>query len=129
MKPRLIARICIAALLTIGAVTSAAPPPTTPAAPSSDPASALPRLVFFMNPNGVPCQIQDKVLREMAAELKGRAEVVYYKTTEQRDLAQFARYGIRSLPLLLVTDPTGREARRAPPGIRSAEEIRRLLGS
>ena len=82
-----------------------------------------------MNPNGVPCQIQDKVLREMAAELKGRADVVYYKTTEQQDLQQFGRYGIRSLPMLVLTDASGRELRRAPPGIRSAEEIRRLLGS
>lgn len=80
-----------------------------------------------MNPNGAPCQLQDRVLREMSAELKGRAEVVYYKTTEQRDLPQFGRYGIRALPTLLLTDASGRELRRAPPGIRSPEEIRLLL--
>ena len=43
--------------------------------------SALPRPVFFMNPNGAPCQMQDQILWEMAPELKGKAVVVYYKTT------------------------------------------------
>lgn len=86
-----------------------------------------PRLVFFMNPNGAPCQMQDRVLREMAPELNGRATLVYYRTTEQGDLPQFGRYGIRALPMLIVTDSTGREIRRATPGIHSADEIRQLL--
>ena len=84
------------------------------------------RLVFFMNPNGMPCQMQDRVLREMP-ELSGRTALVHYRTTEPADLAQFGRYGIRSLPMLIVTDASGREVRRATPGIHSAEEIRRLL--
>ncbi len=71
--------------------------------------------------------MQDRILHEMGSELSGRAAVVYYRTTEQADLAQFARYGIRSLPALLVTDASGREVRRATPGIHSADEIRRLL--
>jgi thioredoxin 1 len=95
-------------------------------APSHAP-SALPRLVFFMNPSGAPCQLQDRVLREMGAELNGRAVLVYYRTTEPADLAQFGRYGIRSLPMLVVTDAEGREVRRATPGIHSADEIRQLL--
>jgi len=88
---------------------------------------SLPRLVFFMNPNGMPCQMQDRVLREMGAELTARAEVVYYKTTEPADIARFQEYGIRSLPLLVVTDASGRELRRATPGIHSMPEILRLL--
>ncbi len=103
-----------------------AAPATRPAAPSGA-AAALPRLVFFMNPNGMPCQMQDRVLREMSPELSGRATLVYYRTTEAADLARFDQYGIRSLPMLLVTDASGRELRRATPGIRSAEEIRQLL--
>jgi thioredoxin 1 len=97
---------------------------TTASAHSS---RALPRLVFFMNPNGMPCQVQDRVLREMAPELSGRAVLVYYRTTSQAELAQFGQYGIRSLPMLLVTDGEGRELRRATPGIHSADEIRQLL--
>jgi thioredoxin 1 len=89
---------------------------------------ALPRLVFFLNPNGMPCQMQDRILHEMAAELSGRADLVYVRTTEAADIAQFSRYGIRSLPSLVLTDGSGREIRRATPGIQSAEQIRRLLG-
>jgi len=88
---------------------------------------ALPRLVFFMNPNGMPCQMQDRVLREMAPELSARAELIYYRTTDPADLAQFGAYGIRSLPALVLTDASGREIRRATPGIQSAEQIRRLV--
>ncbi len=122
MNLRLLVALPVAAALVIAGHASAAPN----GAPASA-AQPLPRLVFFMNPNGMPCQIQDRVLREMASELKGRAEVLYYKTTEQQDLPQFSKYGIRSLPALLVTDAAGRERRRAAPGIRSAEEIRILL--
>jgi thioredoxin 1 len=97
--------------------------PPTPAAPQ---AGKLPRLVFFMNPNGAPCQMQDRILREMAPELRTRAEVVYYRTTEPADLAQFGRYGIRSLPALVLTDGSGREIRRATPGIQWPEQLRQL---
>ncbi len=126
MNLRLVLSLALLTLVTTPGFAHGAPAEVPARSPQ---ARALPRLVFFLNPNGAPCQLQDKVLRDMASELKGRAELVYYRTTESQDLAQFAKYGIRSLPALLVTDPAGREVRRAPPGIRSAEEIRRLLGS
>ncbi len=108
---------------------SAEPPARqAPAVPATRHAGALPRLVFFMNPNGMPCQMQDRVLREMAVELGARAELVYYRTTEPAELAQFGAYGIRSLPALVLTDASGMEIRRATPGIQSAEQIRRLVG-
>lgn len=90
-------------------------------------AAPLPRLVFFMNPNGAPCQMQDQVLQGMATELKGKATVVYYKTTVPNDIAMFQQYGIRSLPQLIVTDASGKETRRATPGIQSAAAVRQLL--
>jgi thioredoxin 1 len=89
--------------------------------------AALPRLVFFMNPNGAPCQMQDQILQQMAPELKGKAAVVYYKTTVPGDIASFQRYGIRALPTLIVTDASGKEIRRATPGIQSASQVRQLL--
>ena len=112
----------------VAACSASAEPTRTPLTTGSSHAPArLPRLVFFMNPNGAPCQLQDRVLREMGPELSGRAVLVYYRTTEPADLAQFGRYGIRSIPMLLVTDAEERELRRATPGIHSADEIRRLL--
>jgi thioredoxin 1 len=89
--------------------------------------TSLPRLVFFMNPNGAPCQTQDQILQQMAPELKGKAAVVYYKTTVPTDIAMFQQYGIRALPTLLVTDASGKEIRRATPGIQSAAQVRQLL--
>lgn len=97
------------------------------AAPAGSAAAPLPRLVFFMNPNGQPCQMQDRILQEMAPELKGKAEVVYYKTTVGTDIAKFQQYGIRSLPTLIVTDASGKEIRRATPGIQSASQVRQLF--
>lgn len=104
-------------------------PPAGRAAPqpTAAKAAARPRLVFFMNPSGRPCQLQDQILREMGGELGQKVEVVYYKTTEARDLDWFRQYGIRSLPMLLVTDATGKELRRATPGIQSAAQVRQLL--
>jgi thioredoxin 1 len=109
------------------AAAAAAPSPPARPSPLAEPMHSLPRLAFFMNPAGAPCVTQDRILREMSAELAGRAELVYYRTTDPADLPRFAQYGIRSLPLLVVTDAAGRELRRATPGIQGADQIRRLL--
>ncbi len=117
--------------ISLTACSAGAEAPGRQATPAPSPphrTGALPRLVFFMNPNGMPCQLQDRVLREMARELSARAELVYYRTTDPADLAQFERYGIRSLPALILTDAAGQEIRRATPGIQSADRIRGLVG-
>ena len=120
--------IAVVALAAAACSASAgSPEQRAPVAPAHRVTGALPRLVFFMNPNGVPCQLQDRVLHDMAAELNGKAQLVYYRTTEPADLEWFGRYGVRSLPLLVVTDAAGREIRRATPGIQPPEEIRRLV--
>jgi thioredoxin 1 len=106
--------------------TSAAAVVSHAAAPATPPQAARPRLVFFMNPSGMPCRIQDDVLRGMP-DLAARADLVYVKTTERADLPQFQRYGIRSLPMLIVTDASGRELRRATPGIQTDAQVRALL--
>ena len=80
-----------------------------------------------MNPNGAPCQMQDRILQDMGPDLKGKVEVVYYKTTVPTDIAKFQQYGIRSLPTLVVTDASGKEIRRATPGIQSATQVRQLF--
>ena len=56
--------------LSVVACSASAGSPERAVAPAAAHAAtqALPRLVFFMNPNGVPCQMQDRVLRTMAAE-------------------------------------------------------------
>jgi thioredoxin 1 len=102
-------------------------PAARSAAPSTAPVTGVrPRLVFFMNPNGRPCQLQDEILRGMP-DLSTRAQLVYYRTTEPGDIARFEQYGIRSLPQLVLTDAGGAELRRATPGIQADAQVRQLL--
>jgi thioredoxin 1 len=127
------AALAALAVLALSCSSSAQEPRA--AAPAASPAHAAggpqvgsrPRLVFFMNPNGGPCQLQDRILRDLSAELGARVDVVSYKTTEPADIGLFQLYGIRSLPQLLVTDATGRELRRATPGIQGADQVRGLV--
>lgn len=129
-RSRRLAALVLAALTAAAApaAAAAADAPARLATSHGAPRAARQRLVFFMNPNGMPCQMQDRILREMGKDLTARADVVYVKTTDPADLPQFGRYGIRALPTLLVTDADGREVRRATPGIQGAEQVRKLLG-
>lgn len=101
--------------------------PAVTAAAAHAPAGERLRLVFFMNPNGMPCQVQDQILRGMG-DLPSRADLVYLRTTNPNDLPLFDRFGIRSLPALVVIDGSGREVRRGTPGIQSEAQVRALLG-
>lgn len=117
--------ILVAAAAVAWTPAEAAPPAP---APSHGAKAARPRLVFFMNPNGRPCQVQDQILREMGGELTGRADLVYVRTTEPGDIRWFQQYGIRSLPMLVLADGSGKELRRATPGIQAAPQVLQLIG-
>jgi len=120
-------RLPLLALAAFGSMALADAPRPAAAMASRPAAAPVPRLVFFMNPNGAPCQMQDRILQDMAPELKNKVEVVYFKTTIPTDIAKFQQYGIRSLPTLVVTDGSGKEIRRATPGIQSAAQVRQLF--
>jgi len=126
-RPFRLSALAVAIAAAAPGAPAEAPRPTSTTTASTRPAAALPRLVFFMNPGGAPCQMQDRILQEMAPELKGKAEVVYLKTTVPGDIARFQQYGIRALPTLIVTDASGKEIRRATPGIQSATQVRQLV--
>lgn len=134
MNARLKAAALVLLTLSLAACSNASSAPiqaAAPAAGSTAPSTApitgtRPRLVFFMNPNGRPCQMQDEILRGMP-DLASRAQVVYYRTTEPGDIARFEQYGIRSIPQLVVTDANGVELRRATPGIQPDAQVRQLL--
>jgi|WetSurMetagenome_2_1015567.scaffolds.fasta_scaffold49698_5 hypothetical protein len=98
------------------------------AAPSVPPAvydSTAPEknLLFFMNPNGHPCQMQEKVLAGMNDKIGILAKIQYIKTTDPSARDLFEKYGIRGLPSLIVLDRSGKELTRFPPGIQSEETI------
>jgi thioredoxin 1 len=81
------------------------------------------QLLFFMNPDGYPCQVQQQILSGVADSLSKVAHVVYIKTTEPADMQKFEAYGIRALPSLVIADQNGRELRRFAPGIQSADAV------
>lgn len=95
----------------------------SPAQATSAAAHPRKQLLFFMNPNGYPCQTQWGILNNVADSLLKVANVVYIKTTEPTDMAKFEAYGIRGLPSLVIADENGRELSRFAPGIQSADVV------
>ncbi len=87
------------------------------------------KLVFFLNPEGGPCIMQDSILKEMAGELSGKVDIQYVQTTVPADLNIFNQYGIRALPTLLLADASGKEINRMPPGVKRSDDIRILIQS
>lgn len=84
-------------------------------------------LVFFLDPNGGPCRMQNSILEGMADELKGKVNLRYVQTTVPDDRQYFYAYGIRGLPSLILADSTGKEIKRLPPGVNPVEKVRDLL--
>ena len=84
-------------------------------------------LVFFINPDGGPCQMQGKILSGMTAELEGKVIIRPVQTTVKADMDIFYAYGIRALPTILLADTQGKEISRLPPGVHPVETIRNLV--
>lgn len=80
-------------------------------------------LLFFMNPHGRPCQMQDEILAGLKDSISSQATLRYYKTTESSDHAAFGQYGIRGLPSLVLIDKNGKTIHRFTPGINDAGTI------
>jgi len=128
--------ILLMAIITIFGCSQEQP---TQAAKQSEPASAETNtaqrgpeiaqhlLVFFINPDGGPCKMQENILNQMSAELDGQVLIRPVKTTVQADMDIFYAYGIRALPTILLADSSGKEISRLPPGVHPAETIRNLL--
>lgn len=85
-------------------------------------------LLFFMNPDGRPCQIQDQLLQQMGTKLTAKASIKYIKTTEMATAkAYFRKYGIRALPTIIILDKKGNVEHRLPPGIHKSPAIFAIL--
>lgn len=85
------------------------------------------KLMFFMNPHGMPCQMQDRIITEAGEAITKAAKVVYVKTTVTSDRKLFYQYGIRALPSLVLVDAEGKTVHRFPAGIQSSESITKAL--
>ena len=107
---------------------ASAPPPasSTAARPAAESAGNKPTLLFFLNPDGRPCQMQLDLLRA-SAPIREHATLQLVQTTVAADRNLFYRYGIRALPSLILTDSRGKIVHRFTPGIHPADEILRFL--
>ena len=85
------------------------------------------QLIFFLDPNGRPCQIQAQILEGLGEDLGDRVTLRHIQTTVAADREVFYRYGIRSLPSLVLADADGKEIGRLPPGVKGADDILRLI--
>ncbi len=85
--------------------------------------AAKPTLIFFINPAGRPCQMQNQILNESRAKWEPLVTLRYARTDLAADRDLFYHYGIRSLPSLIVVDGDGKELHRFPPGIQQAETV------
>jgi len=113
---KLIALALTLLALTVNGAESKAVSKQTPAAKET--------VLFFINPNGAPCQMQDRILKEMGTSLTAKANVAYLKTTEfQTSRPYYEQYGIRGLPTLIILDSTGKVKHRFTPGIQTKESI------
>ena len=112
--------VLLAAFVSAPFPAMAAPPaaakPTAASAPR-------PTLVFFMNPAGSPCQTQDGILKDSRSQWEPLATLRYVRTDVPADREVFYRYGVRSLPNLILVGADGKEIHRYSPGIQSAETI------
>ncbi len=121
-------------IVLLGCSQEQAPTPTNqstatataqPVATNNNSANHL--LVLFIDPNGGPCQMQERILSQMDAELQGKVLIRPVKTTVPADMNIFYAYGIRALPGIILTDLEGKEIKRLPPGVQDAAAIRNLI--
>ncbi len=111
-------------------------PPAAPEAPAQvledpgpadeDPAAATAgdhSLLFFLNPRGRPCQMQDQILKDMGSALTDKAALQYVSVADPLAKPNLYKYGIRALPALILVDAEGNEVHRFSPGIQSSDTI------
>jgi thioredoxin 1 len=122
----------IAALALTGCETKAgapAAPLSTAALEQTIGAGGKPTLVFFLNPEGGPCQVQNGILEKLYAERGGNFNVAYVNALKQEDQKAFYDYGVRNLPSMVLVDSAGRIARVFAPGIQGPEAVTAALNS
>jgi hypothetical protein len=122
MARRLPKSLLLLAVLAVLATSLAAAEKSATTKPESSSASK-PTLLFFMNPAGRPCQTQDQILAEGRTKWEPRATLRYVRTDVPADRDAFYRYGVRSLPNLILVGADGKEITRYSPGIQPVDAV------
>ena len=83
--------------------------------------------MFFMNPHGAPCQMQNSILNGVMSSISGTVDIRYVKTTNPSDEELFYTYAIRGLPSMIIVDAKNRVVKRFSPGIQSGDSIEQAV--
>lgn len=86
-------------------------------------------LLFFLNPNGQPCQMQAQIIEGIRPQIEQTARIVPVSTAVFSDTTRFRQYGVRYLPSLILVDADQKEIKRFSPGIQPAEDILKELAA
>ena len=84
-------------------------------------------VVFFLNPQGIPCGQQNEILKKLHEDKGGDFNIAYVSALNPADEKAFYDYGIRSLPSLVLVDSKGNVSRHFPPGIQSYDTLAQAL--
>lgn len=76
-------------------------------------------LLFFINPNGAPCQTQDRILQSMKKRVEAKVKYVYISVNDADNRPLFYEFGVRALPYVVILDKSGSPVSAFPPGIQS----------
>ena len=112
-------------LLAVAVLAAAA----NPDAPKSTPelkqniSAGKKTIVFFLNPQGGPCRVQNDIVQKLQKDRKANFNVAFVSTMNPADQKAFYDYGVRNLPQLVLVDSKGRIAHFFPPGIQSYETL------
>ncbi len=80
-------------------------------------------LLFFSNPFGYPCQVQEEILIKLEPYVKDELNIMYIKTSDKKSLPKFKEYKVEELPFLILLDSLGKEIKRFPAGVQRAAAI------
>jgi thioredoxin 1 len=80
-------------------------------------------VLFFLNPNGAPCKLQNVEIEKLKQNQGDKINIVYVNAMSQADQQVFYDYGIRSLPSLVLIDSKGGIAKYFPPGIHKYDSL------
>ena len=111
-----------------GADANSPAPSSTVSAPAQLPSPGKKgTLMFFMNPHGAPCQMQNSILNGVMSSISGTVDIRYVKTTNPADEELFYTYAIKGLPSMIIVDAENKVVKRFSPGIQSGDTIEQAV--
>ncbi len=125
---RIVVASLIAVLWTAGQAYAGPPAPlSTPELQKVIGSGKKNTVVFFLNPEGGPCRVQNEILQQLYKDRGAKFNIAYVSATQPGNEKAFYDYGVRGLPSLVVVDKEGKVARVFPPGIQSYQVLAATL--